>query len=422
MDCFDSSPISKRKIQENMSITTISRPHNEISFKTFFTIGGFPGFVLLMYSVVMALISRRRSVEDTAAVDDSALVQIAMAGLAFAVGFHILHRNYYSRYLVFQSPLKWLLIFSLWAGLSALWSVDSVLTIYRAFEHLSYLLLFTAVIGTLYTKLSVEGMIQWVLYYAVFSIIVSNIRRAQLMGVSAFSLDSLLLEQMASTPYFFLALLLPVGWLVKIIVLLISFLSFSNTAYVGMMAGSLALRQGSKWLGRIFAILLIGTAITWFLVGTETLLQNTVFYGKEGVGMEYTSGRDKIFELSLISGLKRPFTGYGFVAGEVAIISQVKEGVIGAHNGFLSALLGTGFPGVIILMVLLFHIYRTANSKCLPQIYRSAFLASVILIFVHTMGNPGLGSRVYGAWIPAVMIFTLISMVEYHYKKKFFEQ
>lgn len=399
-----------------MSITTISKPHHEISIKTFFTIGGFPGFVLLMYPVIMALISRRRSVEDTAAVDGSAMIQIAMAGAAFAVGFFLLHRNYFSRYIVFQSPLKWLLIYSLWAGLSSMWSVDPGLTLYRAFEHLSSLLLLSAVIGTLYSRLSVEGMIQWVMYYSVFTILVNNIRRAQLLGINIFSIDNILLEQMASTPYFFLALLLPVGLLVKIFILPISLFSFSNTAYAGMMAGSLALRQGSKWLRRIFAIFLVGTAITWFLVGTETILQNTVFYGKEGVGMEYTTGRDKIIELSIDAVLEKPLTGYGFVAGETYIINLVHKGAIGAHNGLLSALIGTGVLGAFFLIFLFFSIYRIAKSKSLPPVYRSAFLASIILIFVHTMGNPGLGARVYGAWMPAVLIFTLISIVEYHYK------
>jgi hypothetical protein len=57
-----------------------------------------------------------------------------------------------------------------------------------------------------------------------------------------------------------------------------------------------------------------------------------------------------------------------------------------------------------------------AGSKYLPQEYRTAFLASAILITFHTIGNPGLGSRVYGTWIPAMIVFTLISIVQQHYR------
>jgi O-antigen ligase len=152
--------------------------------------------------------------------------------------------------------------------------------------------------------------------------------------------------------------------------------------------------------------------------GAGDVLKNTVFYGKKGVGLEYTSGRDKIAALSWEQSMKQPLIGYGFVAGEISVISETRgSGVIGAHNGFLSSLLGMGIPGALLLAVFLVKIWFTSKSEVFPPLIRSALYGSFLMILVHTMGNPGIGSRVYGAWIPSVLIFTVISVLYSHFKQ-----
>jgi O-antigen ligase len=270
----------------------------------------------------------------------------------------------------------------------------------------------------LYRKIGIKGMIDWVMKYAVFTIIVNIFRRIIQFDMSLFSLGTLIAEQMNSTPYFFLALLLPVGWLIKAVILPISIFSTSNTAYAGMASGLLAFGKGNVWLRSFFVVIVTTTAVLIYTIGPESILQQTIFYGKEGVGLEYTTGRVNMFERTYEEAMKKPFFGYGFVAGDTFVINKAFNAAIGVHNGVLSAFLGTGLIGTLLFVIFLFRIFWISKSNVFPDTLRGAFFSTTILIIVHTMGNPGLGTRVYGTWIPAVLIFSMISLFYLHYTNR----
>jgi len=388
----------------------------KLSLRQFFTIAGLPGFVLLLRTIVMALISRQRSFEDVATVDTSATIQIALTVIAFMVAFYSFQKDPGIRKLIFHTPLLWFLLYTLWAAVTSLWSVNALMSSYRAFETLAWFMLIGAVITRLYERLEIFEIIRWILYFALFTILFNTLNRARQFGFSLFSFDTLRMEQMWSTPFFFLALLLPVGILAKTILLPISIFSLSNTAYAGMAGGLFTLFTGKGLTRKIFILGIIILLAAISLVGTEKILKDTIFYGKKGVGIEYTSGRDKITLQVLKEAREQPIIGFGFVAGETYIITKSKRATIGAHNGFLSAQLGTGLIGTVLFTIFMISMIFKAGSKYLPQEYRTAFLASAILITIHTVGNPGLGSRVYGTWIPAMIVFTLICMVQQHYR------
>ena len=388
----------------------------KLSLRQFFTIAGLPGFVLLLRTIVMALISRQRSFEDVATVDTSATIQIALTVIAFMVAFYSFQKDPGIRKLIFHTPLLWFLLYTLWAAVTSLWSINAAMSAYRAFETLAWFMLICAVITRLYDRLDIFEIIRWTLYFALFTILFNTLNRARQFGFSLFSFDTLRMEQMWSTPFFFLALLLPVGLFPKAVLLPVSIFSLSNTAYAGMAGGLFALFTGKGATRKIFILAMIILLAAISLVGTEEILKNTIFYGKKGVGIEYTSGRDKITFQIITAAREKPLTGYGFVAGETFIVTKVRHGAIGAHNGFLSAQLGTGIVGTVLFAIFMISMVFKAGSKYLPQEYRTAFLASAILITIHTVGNPGLGSRVYGTWIPAMTLFTLICMVQQHYR------
>ncbi len=393
----------------------MSTASSKISFIKFLTTAGLPGYVLFARQIVMSLISRQRSFNDVAAIDTSATIQIAMAVVAFGVAVYYFKKDLVFRNLIFRTPLIWFLFYTLWAAVTSIWSIQGLMSAYRAFEALAWFLLISAVITRLYESLEIFEIIRWVLYFALFAIFFNTLNRARQFGLSVFSFDTIRLEQMGSTPYFFLALLLPVGWLVKIFILPISIFSLSNTAYTGMAVGLLALVTGKRRWRRLFIIILIGILIGIATVGTDVILQNTIFYEKRGIGIEYTSGRDKIALQALEKAREKPLIGFGFVAGETYVITKIRHGAIGAHNGLLSAQLGTGLIGTVLFSIFFWKMLFVSASRYLPPEFRTAFLASVMLITVHTLGNPGLGSRVYGTWIPAMIVFTVICMVQQHY-------
>jgi len=266
----------------------------KLSLHQFFTIAGLPGFVLLLRTIVMALISRQRSFEDVATVDTSATIQIALTVIAFMVAFYSFQKDPGIRKLIFHTPLLWFLLYTLWAAVTSLWSVNALMSAYRAFETLAWFMLIIAVIARLYERFEIFEIIRWVLYFALFTILFNTLNRARQFGFSLFSFDTLRMEQMWSTPFFFLALLLPVGLFPKAVLLPVSIFSLSNTAYAGMAGGLFALFTGKGATRKIFILAMIILLAAISLVGTEEILKNTIFYGKKGVGIEYTSGRDKI--------------------------------------------------------------------------------------------------------------------------------
>jgi len=391
----------------------------KLSIKEFFLVRGLPVKLLLFYPILIALISRQRDLSDVNTVDSSAAIQILFSLVAFAVCLRELIQNSLVRILLTKSPLKWLLLYIVFSLFSGFWSLDINLTIYRSFENLTFLLLLVSTMALLYIRLkSTELIIKWVLYYAILLIVTGTLKRVLLWDLPLFSIETLLLEQMNSTPFFFLVLLLPVGLFLRSLILPISMFSLSNTAYLGMFLGSLTLGKANRFIKILVTSTMVIFLIIIYSKGFEMLLQETLFYGKDGVGLEYTSGRDKIYELSLNEGLKSPILGYGFMAGDTYIINKNFEGAIGAHNGFLSAFLGTGFIGLVLFIVFFIKMLLAAKSKVLPPKYRTAFFASGVLVTVYTFGNPGLGTRVYGSWLSSALIFTMISMIYLHFKKK----
>lgn len=391
---------------------------NKLTLQKFLTIGGRPGILILFYPLMLLLVSRQRDFSEVTAVDSSALVQILFTMVVFIVCVSEIFRNKILRILLTKSPIRWFLLYILFAFISIIWSVDLKMSLYRAFENLSYLLLIGATISNIYKRYpSVEVLIKWILYYALFLIFTGVLKNSLLWGNPFFSLETLFLEQMNSTPYFFLTLLLPVGFLIKLVILPTSVFSLSNTAYIGMFLGAFGLVKGRKKIKYLAIGITMILGMIIYFVGFDTFLKNTIFYGKDGVGMEYTTGRDQIFLVAINEGFKKPFTGYGFVAGETYIITKERELVIGAHNGFLSAFLGMGFVGVLILTVFFLDIYTVSFSKEIPKKYKTVFIASIIFISVYTLGNPGIGTRVYGSWFSSTLICALISISYLHFKK-----
>ncbi|WP_282781033.1 O-antigen ligase family protein [Phaeodactylibacter xiamenensis] len=387
-----------------------------MTFYQFHKYGGLAGFLLYFYGILLIFLRRRRELEAVATIDTSALIQIAYAAICFIVGITGFISSKNVRNIQLNTPLKFLLSFHLLGFISIAWSVSPSLTGYRAFECITYSLLILVTLNNVFQKKGVEILLKWVLFYAVFSIFTSVIARAKLAGMNIFSLQTLLNEQMNSTPYFFFALLLPSALIIKILILGISIFSLSNTAYAGMVLGSSSFISGNKSLKILFFVTLFFLGLIISTYGIIPFLQNTVFYGKQGVGLEYTTGRDIIFEYSWQQALKKPLTGYGFVAGDTFVINQrFDRGAIGAHNGLLSALLGMGYPGALLFSIFLIKMFFLSRDKVLPNLYRSVFMGSAILIIVQTMGNPGLGTRVYGTWMPAMVIFTTTCLVHWYY-------
>lgn len=384
----------------------------KVTFRNTLWAAGFPGFLLIFRDILSFFTRRVRDIDQAATLDTSAGIQLMYIFLIFTVGLWHYLNSKNTKKIINESPIKYLIIYHILALVSAVWSINSGLSFIRAFEAIAYILLISSVFSYLINRYSAYNILRWVLFYAVIAIFFSVLARARLLGIGIFSFDIFLTEQFNSTAYFYLALLFPISMIVKSIILSISLLSLSNTAYLGIALGLIGLSYGAKKQRLMFYIIIVTIVSFISIFGIESVLKSSVFFGREEIGIEHTSGRDRIIELTFESIKQKPLLGYGFVAGELFIIGERFDRVIGAHNGLASALIGIGIIGGIIFITFLLNTFLTVvKTKYLNSYYKSMFLATLILVTVHSMGNPGIGSRVYGTWIPSVVVITCMLSV-----------
>ncbi|MFC5191149.1 hypothetical protein ACFPIK_05175 [Algoriphagus aquatilis] len=385
----------------------------KITYKSFFWAAGLPGFLLIFRSILFILVQRRRSFDEVGSVDASATIQILYTVVCFGVSVYFLSKDSFGKFLLMKSPLFLLFLYHLLATLSVLWSVNPSMSGFRAFETIAYSLLILSVFSYLGKRFSIDEVIKWLSFFFVFSILFGAIATERMAGNGFISIQALLAEQFNSTPFFFFALLFPLGFWIRFGIVAISILSFSNTSYIGMALGALFLAKGNTFLKVIFFCLVGSLLVLIFIFDFEELLQNTIFYGQDGIGLEYTTGRDKIFDLAIKSMQDKPLSGYGFVAGETFIINDQFKAAIGAHNGLISGILGMGILGGVLYFLFFAKTFFYVYSRKIEKRFKAIFLSSITLVAIHSLGNPGIGSRVYGVWIPSIVILTFIIGLSY---------
>lgn len=131
--------------------------------------------------------------------------------------------------------------------------------------------------------------------------------------------------------------------------------------------------------------------------------------------MTESSGRDKLMKVTIESLGLHPM-GLGFFAAEPYILYAKNLGAISAHNSLFSAAMGLGIPGVILMIVFLFALGFISFSHHIPALYRPIVIGCFIVALLQCLGNPSVGTRVFGAWLPCMYIFVLNSAM-YKYGK-----
>lgn len=385
-----------------------------IGLKDLIRMTSLPGWILLARPIIYFLFSRRRDLDAYSVVDFSAMVFIIYSFIAFVVGLVAIRKTLlgFGREVLVRSPIVIFIVYSIYGIISMAWSVSPTLTGFRAFECIAMTLLIVAVIQDLFETGDLEYVILWSLMYCTEDILCALFRTAQW----ATSLSELLQSsQMMSTTFFFMALyFVPRRWYNYLVIVLAVF-SMSTVAYIGMAVGLIS----SFWeKGRTKVIAVVGAilvVLAVFVVGPNTFLKNTIFFDKAEVSMTESSGRDKLMKVTIESLGLHPM-GLGFFAAEPYILYAKNLGAISAHNSLFSAAMGLGIPGVILMIVFLFALGFISFSHHIPALYRPIVIGCFIVALLQCLGNPSVGTRVFGAWLPCMYIFVLNSAM-YKYGK-----
>lgn len=375
---------------------------------------GVAGFLLLL-GEPLRLVTTRQRAEGYDAVDGSAMIQIAYALVCFLYAVHYLAspQNRGAARILFRNPVVFLLLYILLCGISALWSPNPAYTAFMAFQCLAFLALVIAALSDVNRRCSAQDVIEWVILWAVWTILWSVLVNMRAFYGWRFLLNPFGAGRLATGVFFFPALYLSKRRLFGWLIVAFAFGSGSRKNYWGILPGLLF----GAWLGdrksKVLAFVFAATlAISVLLVGAEKVVQNTLFRGKEGIGWEYTTGRDRIWATAWELCMQRPLLGYGFVAGERDMLMETRgANVISVHNVFFSAFMGVGFLGPLLLFPFFLGACVPCLKRTVPPSWRFAFTATVLMVFVVSMTGPGLGGRVYGAWLASVIVMTMIAIL-----------
>ena len=388
-----------------------------LKLKGFITAAGIPGMLLLFNPVLIVLVTRSRDTSYLSQVDASSVFQIVfLVGCTLVVFRELFYfKQVLLKKMLINSPFKYFLFFNAICFLSAFWSPNVLLTIYRSFECLVFLLLITITVKKLIQQFSYTLVIKWTIWYAFWNLFVGILLRLKIIGLLSISIP-FLASRLFFPLFFFIIIIMGNRLLPKIITAAIVLLGFSNKIFIGVALGFLSFIYGSvrSKIFIIISLLVISFPLMYF--GLDELLLNTLFYGRDSVGLEDASGRKQLWTYLLNKGYESPYFGYGFVAGESELISKVSIGAINSHNSIISAFINVGALGMISLVLFFISVFKTTYTlKVKNKKTKVAFLASIILVIVVSLSSPGIGGRVYGSWIPSIFIISLIIGSKKHY-------
>ena len=388
--------------------------------------GGVIGILLLSYYLIELIFSRQRDASQQASVDASALIFIVYAFTCLYLAFIICFSTQYKKLttkILSNSPIKWFLLYSIWGGVTSLWSTSLPMTAYRSIECIGMLLIMIAVAEQLVMKRGLSEMLMWSSVFVFFSILIrflSYIRGGAEIGLNIGDGTVFNCAQMIAPIFFYLPLYIQTPRIIKYIICGFAIVSMSTVGYIGMTLGAISAFWSNK-IVRAMAILatIILLALS-FTYGAETILLKTIFADKTSVSFEETTGRDVIWLYGIERGMERPMVGWGFAAGERTLVEENDlMGVIGMHNCFMSAFVGCGLIGVTLMFLFWWSLLRTTFSRYIPKDIKPLFIALLAGAFIESFGNPGIGMRVYGSWIASTLVAVMISVVYVYNKYKF---
>lgn len=389
------------------------------TFRRFLFAVGLPGALLIFYPLLIVLVTRGRGLSNAANVDSSSLIQIAFVVICtFIIQRDLRSRpQRFLRKMLFGSPLLIFLIYILFCFLSALWSNNYFLTLYRAFECLIFLLLITTTVKKLIERYDYETVIKWTIWFAFWNLFIGILLRIKVSGIASITIP-FKASRLVFPLFFFIIVILGKKLIPKVLSLFLIIIGLSNKIFIGVVLGSLGFFKGSV-RGKLFIVfVLIGLGFLVANIGLDNLLLNTLFYGRDSVGLEDSSGRNKVWSYLLSKSRARPLLGYGFATGELELLTNSSfKGAINAHNSMISALISVGYSGLILLGIFFISIFNMVfKLKVKSKKTKVAFISTAILIFVVSMSAPGIGGRVYGSWIPSIYLISLIVGLKKYYK------
>lgn len=367
-------------------------------------------WLLLAYPVFLHLVSRTRSADEALVVDESAKYQVAAT---MVYGIYVACLVMRSPLLLIQSlfrrPLLWWTLYLVLAVLSAFWSVQPLLTIFRSGQAVIFFILIV------HAMRSLTSFEDWVKFQILFGMILI-LCATYTFGRQVYPVEDLSIKSLHGWGFphclvgvFFISLpLWKQSWRFSLyIILTVLVVSTTAKAYIAFAIGiwfficfsSFSGRNASLWAMSFVLLVLL------FCFPQEAL--RLFFPGKEMHTILSGHGRLPVWEtMTEEFVIHRPIHGYGFGAGDKLsyISKELSFRISHTHNIILAAVMNLGAMGGV-LIVLFYLDVILAGWRCLEQRWRASSIAGLMAIIFVTLFTTSISSNVSLTWLSHAMIF-----------------
>jgi hypothetical protein len=364
-------------------------------------------WMLVLYPVILMVLARRRDETDVAVVDGSAVAQIALTAL---YGTWVLGRLVQSlksiEKIVVGTGLRWLLMYSVLAVMSAAWSTMPALTAYRSVQIVVFLLL-TA--DAMSSAKNAQDMLRLQLLYAAAEVICWQFAPV----IQSLSLEAIHSSDVPGT----IVAILFIGWMVRGKQWRTLYIGLALAAAAATSAGTFLALVGGLIVSLLFMrgrasgsglILLFGMLVTFTCFHDQ--VNQLLFYGKTKSTIESGSGRIPIWTWILTERVPQaPIFGFGFGAGEVQARLYNVGGfrMMHMHNAAMSAIVNLGAAGEALFALFIMAMFSKALRQR-DQKIRIVLLGALTALMLNTLTMESVTAPLSPPWIGHAMFYATI--------------
>ncbi len=400
--------------------------------------------VIWLLMLASGFVFRARTITDAAdnPLDSAAMVRVGIMAMATAcLQFAIIGRKIEVISSLFRGLFLFMTLFNILNIVSYVWSINPGWTLYRSFEHTMDVVVVVAIAATLNDTAGYRKLFNWT--WMLMALLLGTVALSVLVapgraidhgvGVLGISVEGVYPLISRNAVGMFGALLAIVAiarlatsagnprlyWGVLLIGTGVMFISQTRSAVAPMVLTTPIVLFAANRLRLTFALpLLVVGALMMTNVGHDF---SSYWQRNETSGqLRELNGRLNYWEYSWQITQKRPLTGYGaFAGGRFAVASAVGHDTLSStHGTYTEVLVGTGFPGVMLLLIILggvgFYIGRSAlfGKRDTPE-ERAAWVMSIealgalLLVTGHSIFDVDL------IWHPSLAFLALMAYAEF---------
>lgn len=367
-------------------------------------------WLLLAYPVFLHLVSRSRSADEALVLDESAKYQVVATGI---YGIYVALLLMRSPLLMFRSlfrrPLLWWTLYLVMAVLSAFWSAQPLLTLFRSGQVVIFFIL---TIYSIRAFTSYEDCIKFQILFGMILILCATYT----FGRYIFPVEGLFIRSLHGWGFphcmvgiFFISLpLWKHYWRFLLYILFtVIVVSTSAKAYLAFAIGIWFFICFSSFSGRNAYLWAISFVLLVLLFCFPQEALRLFFPGKELHTILSGHGRIPVWEtMAEEFVIYRPIHGYGFGVGDK--LSYFSEGlsfrISHTHNIILAAVMNLGAIGGV-LIVLFYLDMILVGWRSFDQRWRASIIAGLMTIIFVTLFTTSISSNVSLTWLSHAMIF-----------------